>query len=264
MNVPIVAGTDGSEESLAAVQWAAVEAVQRRMPLCIVYVLENHSAPAARLQILRYEPHHWGWVGHDLPHGARSALARASHRAKEAAPGVELCAAAVPGHADRVLTAITHQAALLAIGTRGTGGFSGLRLGSVALCLAGRLDGYHNWVLSVDPVNKRAAALLSEQVAPWRRKYPDVIVTENPVRGHAGRVLAFASQSSDLIVVGGRKGLASSRGLSPVTYATLCHAQCPVAVIPGSIVPWTAAREDLEIARQPRAALGQLSATVTT
>jgi nucleotide-binding universal stress UspA family protein len=324
VNVPIVAGTDGSEESLAAVQWAAVEAVARRVPLCVVHVLEHHTGPAARAQLLRHEPHHRGWVWHDLRHGASSALARASRRAKDAAPGVDLRAAAVSGHADQVLTAITDQAALLAIGTRGTGGFPGPRVGSVALCLAswarcpvvftaagsrpvvreivvgtddsdeataalefgfgeadvrgarltawyawehaeaGRLDGYHDWVLSVDPVDKRAAALLSEQVAPWRRKHPDVIVTENPVRGHAGRVLVFASQSSDLIVVGGRKGLASSRGLGPVTYATLCHAQCPVAVIPGSTVPWTAAREDVEIARQPRAALGRLASCVTT
>jgi nucleotide-binding universal stress UspA family protein len=223
-----------------------------------------------------------------------------------------------------VLTAITDRASLLAIGARGTGGFPGLRLGSVALCLAsrarcpvvftaagsrpvvreivvgtddsdeatgalefsfgeadvhgarltalyawehpeaGRLDGYHDWVLSVDPVDKGAAALLSEQVAPWRHKYPEVIVNESPVRGHVGRVLAFASQSTDLIVVGARRGLASSTGLGPVTNAMLHHAQCPVAVIPGSIVPWAAAREDVEIAEQTRVALGRPVSCVTT
>jgi len=325
MTVPIVAGTDGSEESLAAVQWAAVEAVRRRVPLRIVHVLEHHTGPAAHTQQLRHGPHHPGWVRHDLPHGAKSALARASRRAKDAAPGVDLLATAVSGHADQVLTAITDRASLLAIGTRGTGDgqVSGLRLGSVALCLArrarcpvvftaagsrpvvheivvgtddsdeataalefsfgeadvhgarltavyawehpeaGRLDGYHDWVLSVDPVDKGAAALLSEQVAWWRHKYPEVIVTESPVRGHAGRVLAFASQSTDLIVVGARRGLASSIGLGPVTNAMLHHAQCPVAVIPGSIVPWAAAREDVEIARQTRAALGRPAPYIT-
>jgi nucleotide-binding universal stress UspA family protein len=324
MTVPIVAGTDGSEESLAAVQWAAVEAVRRRVPLRIVHVLEDHTGPAADTQILRHDPHHRGWVRHDLPHGARSALARASRRAKDAAPGVDLCTAAMSGHADQVLTAITDRAPLLAIGTRGTGGSPGLRLGSVALCLArgarcpvvftaagsrpvlreivvgtddsdeataalefsfgeadlrgarltalyawehpeaGRLDGYHDWVLSVGPVDKGAAYLLSEQVAPWRHKYPEVIVTESPVRGHAGRVLAFASQSTDLIVVGGRRGLASSMGLGPVTNAMLHHAQCPVAVIPGSILPWAAAREDVEIARQTRPALQRPISCVAT
>jgi nucleotide-binding universal stress UspA family protein len=310
MTAPIVAGTDGSEQSLAAVQWAAIEAVRRRVPLCIVHVMEDHTGPADHAQILMHEPHHRGWVQHDMPHGARSALARASHRARNAAPGVNLRIAAVSGYAGQVLTAMTDDAPLLAIGTRGTGGggSSGLRLGSAALCLAtrarcpvvftaagsrpdvreivvgtddsdeataalefsfgeadargarltalyawehpeqGRLDGYHDWVLSVDPVDNGAAALLSEQVAPWRHKYPEVIVTESAVRGHAGRAMAFASRSTDLIVVGGRRGLASSMGLGPVTYAMLRHAQCPVAVIPGSTVPWVAAQEFAEIA----------------
>jgi len=318
MAVPIVAGTDGSEESLAAVQWAAVEAARRSVPLSIVHVLEHHTGPAADTQIVWHEAHRRSWARHDLPHGARSALARAVHRAAAAAPGVDLRTAAVCGHADQLLTALTDKAALFAIGTRGTGDgqFSGLRLGSVALCLAsrarcpvvftkagsrpdvreivvgaddsdeataalefsfgeadvrgarltalyawqhpeaGRLDGYHNWVLSVDPTNEDAAALLSEQVAPWRHKYPEVIVTESPVRGHAGRVLAFASQSTDLIVVGGRRGLTSSMGLGPITYAMLRHAQCPVAVIPGSIVPWYAP-EYVEIARQAQVRLNR-------
>ncbi len=300
MTAPIVAGTDGSEESLAATAWAAVEAAQRRVPLFIVHVMEHHTGPEADAQVVWHEVHRHGWSRYDLPHGARSALARAAHRAADAAPGVGLRIAAVSGHADEVLTAITGEAALFAVGARGTGSgrSSGLRLGSVALCLAtrarcpvvftaagsrpdvreivvgaddsdeasaalefgfgeagvrgarlnatyawehpetGRLDGYHGWVLSVDPVDKGAAALLSEQVASWRHKYPEVAVTESPVRGHAERVLALASQSTDLVVVGGRRGPASSMGLGPVTYAMLRHAQCPVAVIPGGIANW--------------------------
>jgi hypothetical protein len=108
----------------------------------------------------------------------------------------------------------------------------------------------------VDPINGDAAALLSGQVAPWRYKYPEVIVTESPVRGHAGRVLALASQSTDLIVVGGRRGLTTSMGLGPITYAMLRHAQCPVAVIPGSTVPWPAP-EYVEIARRAHVCLNR-------
>ncbi len=211
MTAPIVAGTDGSEESLAAVEWAAVEAVRRDVPLCIVHVVEHHPRSAVHVQTHGHDPNHRGWLGHDLPHEARSALARASHRAANAAPRVDLRAAAVFGRADQILTAVTDRAPLLAIGTRGTGS-NGLRLGSVALCLAsrskcpvvfttagsrpvlreivvgtgdsdeataalefsfgeadvrtagltavyawahpqaGRLDGYHDWVFSVDPV----------------------------------------------------------------------------------------------------------------
>jgi nucleotide-binding universal stress UspA family protein len=321
MTAPIVVGTDGSEESLAAAAWAAVEAGRRRVPLSIVHVLEQRTGPATDSQIVWHEVHRHDVARHDLPHGARSVLARAARRAADAAPGIELRTAAVPGHADEVLTAITDEAALFAIGARGTGGgaFSGLRLGSVALCLAsrarcpvvftaagsrpdvreivvgtddsdeataalefsfgeanvrgarlnalyawqhaerGRLDGYHGWVLSVDPVDEAAAALLSERTAPWRDKYPGVAVIESPVRGHAGRVLALASQSTDLIVVGGRRGLASSMGLGPVTYAMLRHAQCPVAVIPGGMAAW-AAPEYVEAARKNQLGRRRLAA----
>jgi nucleotide-binding universal stress UspA family protein len=293
MTMPIVAGTDGSEESLAAVGWAATESARRRVPLSIMHVAEpHHGLPAARTHPPRHDGA--GRLRHDLPHRARSALARASHRAAEAAPGVDLRTSAVFGRADQVLTALTARAPLLVIGTRGAGGFPGLRLGSVALGLAcrarcpvvfvpvgtepvvgeivvgiddcdeataalgfgfgeadvrgarltalhvwaqpqaGRLDGYHDWVLSVGPLNQGAAALLSEQVAPWRDKYPDVIVTESTVHGHPGRVLALASRGADLIVVGGRTELASIPGLGQVGYAMLHHAQCPVALIPGA------------------------------
>jgi len=70
MTAPIVAGTDGSEESLAAVAWAAVEAVQRRVPLSIVHVLEHSTGPAADTQIVWHEVHRRGRSRHDLPHGA--------------------------------------------------------------------------------------------------------------------------------------------------------------------------------------------------
>ena len=294
MTMPIVAGTDGSEESLAAVGWAATEAARRRVPLSIVHVVEpHHGLPAAHAQPPRHD--RAGRLRHDLPHRVRSALARASRRAAEAAPGVDLRTTAVFGRADQVLTALTASVPLLAIGTRGAGGFAGLRLGSVALRLAcgarcpvvfapvgtgpvvgeivvgiddcdeataalgfgfgeadvrgarltalhvwaqpqaGRLDAYHDWVLSVGPVNQGAAALLAEQVAPWREKYPDVVVTESTVHGHPGRVLALASRAADLVVVGGcRNGPASVPGLGQLGYTMLHHAQCPVALIPGT------------------------------
>jgi nucleotide-binding universal stress UspA family protein len=72
---------------------------------------------------------------HGLPHHARSVLARASRRAAGAAPGIDMHAVAVYGHADQVLTAVTARAPLLAIGTRGAGR-APQRLGSVASRLA--------------------------------------------------------------------------------------------------------------------------------
>jgi nucleotide-binding universal stress UspA family protein len=291
MITPIVAGTDGSEESLAAVEWAARAAGRRRMPLCIVHVVEHyHGHATAQAQPIRRD--RTGRFRHDLPHRARSVLARARRRAAEAAPGVELRTAAIFGHADQVFAALTVTAPLVAVGMRGTGG-PGPRLGSVALSLAchascpvvfapvgtspvldeivvgiedcdhamaalefgfgeadvrgsrltalhvwtrpqaGQLDAYHDWILSIDPVNEGAATLLSEQVAPWRDKYPGVIVTESTVHGHPGRVLAMASRGADLIVVGGRRGeIGPVPGSDPVHYI-LHRTQCPIALIPG-------------------------------
>lgn len=127
MTAPIVAGADGSEGSLTAVEWAAVEAVRRDVPLCIVHVMNHRPGPPGG---------HARGPGHDLAvglwrhlrHQARSALARASRRAALAAPGVDLRAAAIVGRADLMLTAISARALLLAVGTRGAGGFTGLRL----------------------------------------------------------------------------------------------------------------------------------------
>lgn len=297
MTTPIVAGTDGSEESLAAVEWAAVEAVRRRVPLCVVHVVDHPDGPAAHARFPRHDRTDLaGRFRHDLAHRDRSALAGASRRAAEAAPDIDLRAAAVFGRADQALTAITAQASLLAIGTRGAGGLTRPRLGSVALRLAtrarcpvvfaaagsrpvfgeivvgtggsdsdaaavefgfgeadvrgarltalhawahpkaGGLDGYHDWVLSVEPPNQAAAALLSEQITPWRHKYPDVIVTESAVHGHPGRVLALVSRSADLVVIGGRRDkLDSAPGIGPVSDAVLRHADCPVAVISGGV-----------------------------
>jgi nucleotide-binding universal stress UspA family protein len=306
MTAPVVAGVDGSDESLAAVQWGAVAAARRGVPLCIMHVIEHHAEPSVHAQILSHDPYHWARA-HGLSHGAKSALARASHRAVHAAPGIDLRVAAVFGRADQVLTAITSRAPLLAIGARGTGRASGQRVGSVALSLAssarcpvvftsassrpdvreivvgadessaataalefsfaeadvrgarltavyawahpetGRLDGYHDWMLSAEPVDESAAFLLSEQVSPWRHEYPNVTVTEDSVRGHPGRALTLASRSSDLIVIGSRRDQASANGPGPVAHAMLQHAQCPVAIIPGTALPCAGAVHVMDV-----------------
>jgi nucleotide-binding universal stress UspA family protein len=289
MNTPIVAATDGSEESLAATQWAAVAAARRGMRLCIVHVVD-YPGPAPHAPLLRHEMP--APFRHGLPHHARSVLARASRRAAGAAPGIDVHAVAVYGHADQVLTAMTVRAPLLAIGTRGTGGSPGQRLGSVARRLAGqarcpvvlvtadtspafdeivvgtdgsddaaatlefgfgeaelrdarltalyiwagphtaRLESNHDWMLSVGPANPGATAQLAQEVAPWRRRHPGVLVTEDTVHGEPGRVLTFASGHADLIVVDERDGARSALGTGSVACELLQHTHCPVAVVP--------------------------------
>jgi nucleotide-binding universal stress UspA family protein len=94
-----------------------------------------------------------------------------------------------------------------------------------------RIEGYHDWMMSVGPLNAAAAALLAKQVAPWQLAYPDVLVTESTVHGQPGRALVLASGHADLIVIGGSR-VGPALILSPVAEALLHHAQCPVAIIP--------------------------------
>ena len=294
MITPIVAATDGSDESLAATEWAAVAAARRGLPLCIVHIMDQRPGPATHGQLLRHELA--GPFRHELPHHARSVLTKASRRAAWAAPGIDMHAVAVYGRAGQVLTAITARTPLLALGTRGAGRLPGQRLGSVALRLADQakcpvvlvtadsspafheivvgtdgsddataalefgffeadlqdsrltalyiwahphavaLENFRDWMLSVGPVNPLAAARLAEEVIPWRRRYPSVLVTENTVHGQPGRVLTLASGHADLIVVD-RDMPGQARGLGPVSVALLHHTQCPVAVIPSCSQP---------------------------
>lgn len=294
MIAPIVAGADGSEESLAATAWAAVEAARRHAPLCIVHVVDHDPGPSTHTHLVGHDLA--GRFRHELPHHARAVLAKAARRAALAAPGIDLRAIAVYGHAGQMLTAITARVPLLAVGTRGASGLPGLRVGPVALQLArrakcpvvfaradsspvfneimvgtdgnddaaaalgfgfgeantrharltalriwaqphaARLEGYHNWMLSVGPLSTSAAASLAEQVAPWRQKYPGVLVTEGTVHGQPGCALSMLSGHADLVVVAGdrlRPGVPPGSG--SVADALLHHAKCPVAVIPGSL-----------------------------
>lgn len=294
MIAPIIAGADGSEESLAATAWAAIAAARRGVPLCIVHVMDQDLGPSVHAHLSSHDLA--GPFRHNLPHHARSVLAKASHRASGAAPGVDLRAVAVYGHAGQVLTAITARASLIAVGTRGAGRFPGQRSGSVTLHLAscarcpvvfvpavspalsheivvgtdgsedaaaalefgfGEADAQHarltalhiwaiphiagierypNWMLSVGPSNPSSAASLAGQVAPWRQKYPDVLVSAGTVHGQPGRVLTMFSGHADLVVTaGGRVRPGRVPGADSMADALVHHPQCPVAVIPSSL-----------------------------
>ncbi|GAA0965860.1 universal stress protein [Actinocorallia libanotica] len=74
--------------------------------------------------------------------------------------------------------------------------------------------------------------VLSEALAGWPARYPDVEVVEEVVRGGTVRALAGASARADLLVLGsrGRGGFAGLL-LGSVGQAMLHHAHCPVAVV---------------------------------
>jgi nucleotide-binding universal stress UspA family protein len=74
--------------------------------------------------------------------------------------------------------------------------------------------------------------MLSEALAGWCAKFPDVAVRHWVVRHHAGRVLVEVSRSASLLVVGARgSGGFPELRLGSIGDAAIRHAHCPVAVI---------------------------------
>jgi nucleotide-binding universal stress UspA family protein len=74
--------------------------------------------------------------------------------------------------------------------------------------------------------------LVSEALAGWREKYPDVNVREHVVRSLPAEALVGESAGAELVVVGsrGRGGFAGLL-LGSVSHSVMQHAHCPVAVV---------------------------------
>jgi nucleotide-binding universal stress UspA family protein len=79
----------------------------------------------------------------------------------------------------------------------------------------------------------QAASWLSEALAGWREKYPDVPVTAEVADTSAAAGLVEAAAGAHLLVVGtrGRNRLVGAM-LGSVSQGVLHHATCPVAVVP--------------------------------
>ncbi|RBY87742.1 universal stress protein [Blastococcus sp. TF02A-30] len=69
---------------------------------------------------------------------------------------------------------------------------------------------------------------LSEALAGWREKAPDVVVREVVVRDRPVRPLLGVGLTAELLVVGHR----GRHWLSPTTHAVLHRAPCPLAIVP--------------------------------
>ncbi|MFD5256397.1 universal stress protein [Streptomyces bobili] len=122
MVLPVIAGVDGSAESLAAAEWAAREAVRRERPLRLVHVWNWHP---------RQED---GELANAAQrHLARRSLRQAEERVRDACPGVRVYDEQVEGPATPALLDAAERAELLVLGSRGLSGFTGFLVGSVAL-----------------------------------------------------------------------------------------------------------------------------------
>ena len=123
---PLVAATDGSEESLRAVEWAAREAVVRGAPLRIVSAVQVPAMIGLQVRPDR------DFVA-DLIHGERAqAFGAATARAAEVAPGLQVDTVPLSGPPAQAVTASGSDASMLVLGSRGSGAFGWMTLGSVS------------------------------------------------------------------------------------------------------------------------------------
>jgi nucleotide-binding universal stress UspA family protein len=124
---PIVAGTDGSEESLRAVDWAVREAALRGAPLRIAAAAAAPPGMRSRASAGEYER------VTDVLLGERDqALAAAAERAAKTAPGVLIDTDPLRGPAAQAVTESGSGAQMLVLGSRGISAFTALLLGSVS------------------------------------------------------------------------------------------------------------------------------------
>jgi nucleotide-binding universal stress UspA family protein len=131
---PVVVGVDGSTQALRAVRRGAAEATlhHRRLRLVHAFVW-----PLLRVDV---GPPPGGPPEAGLRHQAERVLADAVAQARTVAPEVPVDAEVVTGQVAAVLRAESGHAALLVLGDRGLGGFTGLLVGSVAVQLAAHAD----------------------------------------------------------------------------------------------------------------------------
>lgn len=130
MEFPLVVGVDGSDGSIAALDWAVAEAARFGLALRVVY--------ASLWE--RYEGSDPSFSG-ERPADAVMAervLASAEQRAGQLFPDVTVRTATVPSDAVDALVEESRRAAALVTGSSGRGVIKGMLLGSVSLAVAGR------------------------------------------------------------------------------------------------------------------------------
>lgn len=268
----IVAATDGSEESLRAVEWGASEALLRGVPLRIVSAMP--PLPWTVPLQLRPDRDHIA----DLVRSERElALKEAATRAAARAPGLAIAADPLGGPPAQAIARTGSGASMLVVGCRGVGAFTAMTLGSVSRYVSahaacpvavvrdqpavspGRVvvgvgdpencadavavafeeaDLRQARLLAVHawpasgPVPAGACAGLAEALRTWQEKYPGIPVCQEIVSGPPARVLVGLSARADLVVIGRHPGHGDLPGPGAVRHAVLSHAHGPVAIVP--------------------------------
>lgn len=127
--LPLVVGVDGSDSSLAAVDWATDEAARHGLPLRLVYasLWERYEGATPSSGLYPAEKVM-----------AENVVGSATERARRRNPGVKVTGDVLPEDAVSALLREGNNASALLTGSRGRGEIKGLLLGSVGLAVAAR------------------------------------------------------------------------------------------------------------------------------
>jgi len=262
----VLVGVEGSEVGLAAVRWAAHEAVRRHAPLRIV-----HAAP--------YLGHRRGSSGAPPPemHRARRIIAQAYTVARHTEAGLRAATEVVPGDPTATLLRAAAAGQLVVLGSSTTGAPDELVLASVALKVAARSPqpvvvvprrphepGDHPTaaVLGVgDREDDAAVATFAAEAAErsgdpgltllqtrsprrsvpdswiddldeWRRRYPRLSVSRSELPGARADQLLSATCPATLLVISAGTGGLLHRNLDGPHRYLMRHCTSPMAMIP--------------------------------
>ncbi|MGW5774334.1 universal stress protein [Streptomyces longwoodensis] len=130
MELPFVVGVDGSDGSLAAVDWAVDEAARHGLPLRLIYasLWERYEKAVPKLRRERAS-------GRVL---AEHIVASAAERVQRTAPDLKVTAETLPAEAVFALMSEGDNASALILGAWGRGQVAETLLGSVSLAVAAR------------------------------------------------------------------------------------------------------------------------------
>ncbi|MEE2041433.1 universal stress protein [Nocardiopsis sp. CT-R113] len=126
----VVVGIDGSDNSRAALEWAAAEAVRRDAVLRIVHALGMPLIVSAHGGAARFEP------TPEIHGQATGVLGEAEAHVRKLHPTVETDALTAMEEAPLALLRQSHPHDLIVVGTRGMGTFKSLFVGSVSVRVA--------------------------------------------------------------------------------------------------------------------------------
>ena len=201
---PIVAATDGSEESLRAVVWAAREAVLRGAPLRIVSAAELLPRMVGGHAMSNYDA-----VADTIRQHRDQALAAATERVAQTAPGLIVDADHLEGSPAEAVTSAGSGALMLVTGSRGAGAFAAMVLGSVSRYAA---------------THAACPVVVVREDAGAAHRQVGVGVGD---LDHCASLLA----RTDLVVLGRQ---AVHHGPGTVIHAVLNHAHGPVVTVPAA------------------------------